>query len=146
MSNTLLFARGWRMLIPAIFLMFAIAGCNKGNPDAAQSASTTTGAADAASTPASSTASGDGAALYAKANCAMCHGDDRAGKPLGPSLLSLKANWDSAKLAIYLKDPQTYTANDARLSGASGDYSMKMPPANLSPDEIAVLADWLLSQ
>jgi mono/diheme cytochrome c family protein len=142
MCKNLLFAPYYRILLLALVLGFSIAGCNKGTAPAEQSSATQGASSTADAMPPAV----DGLALYAKANCAMCHGDDRAGKPLGPSLLSLKDNWDNVKLVSYLKDPQGYTANDERLSGESSKYSMKMSPAKLSDDEIKQLAAWLLNQ
>jgi mono/diheme cytochrome c family protein len=127
-------------------LSLGLAGCNKAAPQQESAPPQAAGAVQESAPANAAPAAAAGQALYTKANCAMCHGDDRAGKALGPSLLSLQQNWTAEKLVAYFQDPQGYAANDQRLTEQKKQYSMKMPPPSLTADEIQVLAQWLLQQ
>lgn len=119
----------------ALALGLGLFACNKGGAQQQQ-----------AGTAASAAPELDGAAIYTKANCAMCHGIDRGGKPMGPALLTLKQNWTVDKLSEYLSDPAGFTANDSRLGAQQQQYSMKMPAPNITKEERDTLAKWLLGQ
>jgi cytochrome c5 len=138
-----------RSIITAAVLVLALGlllyACNKGGSDQ-QASSPANAAASGAATPAAAPAALDGAAIYAKANCAMCHAENRGGKPQAPSLLTLKQTWTVGELAKYLKDPQGFAAGDSRLSAQKQQYTMKMPAPNISDDERRMLAQWLLGQ
>lgn len=84
--------------------------------------------------------------VFKVGNCAMCHGQDLNGTPLGPPLKGVKANWDVPKLLAYFKDPATYADNDPRLAANKGKYSVPMPPQRLPDAELTTLAEWLLEQ
>lgn len=118
----------------ALVLSLGLLACNKGGGQ--QQAATNSASAEAL----------DGAAIYAKANCAMCHGVDRTGKPVGPALLTLKQNWTLGKLEEYLTDPQGFSDSDSRLSEQRQQYTMKMPAPNISQEERHKLAQWLLGE
>ncbi len=125
-------------------LSLSLAGCDKTPPQQDGVPPQSTSSAPEAEAPAVSTPVAAGQALYVKANCAMCHGDDRAGKALGPPLLALQQHWTADKMVAYFQDPQGYAANDARLAEQKKQFSMKMPPPSLSADELQILAQWLL--
>lgn len=86
----------------------------------------------------------DGFMVYKEVNCTMCHGADRAGTTMAPALTGLEAYWDVEKLSQYLRDPETYAANDARLKDQDEQYDMQMPDFEGSDEELAALAAWLL--
>jgi len=89
-------------------------------------------------------ASGD--VIYALQNCANCHGEDRQGTKLGPSLRPLSSEWTRERLAEYLADPRAMVAGDARLAELDRAFSADMGRYdNLSHDERLVLAGWLLA-
>jgi hypothetical protein len=87
----------------------------------------------------------DGLTVYKEANCAMCHGGDMAGTTMAPPLSNLSANWDADTLQQYMRDPESYSANDPRLDEQNKQYSMQMPAFDGSEDELAAMVTWLLS-
>lgn len=88
-----------------------------------------------------------GAEIYDLQNCANCHGDEREGKSLGPSLAGLAQHWTRETLVEYLADPQGFVERDPRLRARSEEYSGKMDPYdNLTLEQRGVLADWLLER
>jgi mono/diheme cytochrome c family protein len=89
----------------------------------------------------------DGPTIYDYQNCANCHGAGRAGSSRGPALAGLARHWTRERLVLYLADPQGLIAGDERLHALSGQYSSEMGPYdNLTPEQRAVLAEWLLSE
>lgn len=133
------------VLVLAAGLSLGLNACNKTTQQQATATTLPASTSAANSTPAApATPASEGPALYAKANCAMCHGDDRAGKPLGPSLLALQQHWTADDLVAYLQDPQGYAEKNPRLLEQKKQYSMKMPAPALTPEELQVLARWLL--
>lgn len=89
-------------------------------------------------------ASGD--VIYQLQNCANCHGEDRRGTRLGPSLVPLASSWTRESLASYLADPRAMVAADERLAALDREFSADMGRYdNLSQDERLVLAGWLLA-
>ena len=151
-------------VVLTVIAVAALAACNQDNsssdtsntPDATSSMATNTqpGAQDAApgdSLPSSaakeSLGSPGGEEIYAKSNCAMCHGGDQAGTKLGPALSELTSNgWDAAKLQLYLRDPKDHSVNPERLAALDGDYSMSMPAFTGNDTELSILVEWLLSK
>jgi mono/diheme cytochrome c family protein len=85
--------------------------------------------------------------LYAKGNCAMCHGKSQEGTKLGPALAGLSQHgWDSIKLQAYLRDPKDHAMNPERLAELKKEYTMAMPAFTGTDEERAQLAEWLLSK
>ena len=92
------------------------------------------------------TDTGNGAELYASAGCAMCHGADGAGGPLGPELRNLGTHWQAGELAEFLADPMPFVKQDARLAQQAAGYQMPMQPQpTLSLEDREAIAAWVLS-
>ncbi len=109
------------------------------------SAPTTTADGEASATASPDTAAAE--TLYAKGNCAMCHGHNQEGGKLGPALTGLaQHNWDSTKLQAYLANPSDHSVNEARLAELSSAFSMSMPAFNGTEAERKVLAEWLMTK
>jgi cytochrome c551/c552 len=88
----------------------------------------------------------DGAALYRSKNCLTCHGADRAGTLLAPSLLDISAHWAAEDLASFLREPKPWLAKNERLAAAAASYRSPMPPTFGTDAERLALAQWLLAQ
>ena len=87
----------------------------------------------------------DGATLFNRNGCMACHGMNRQGGSLGPTLKGLAEHWSVEQLVAYLEDPKGYAAQDERLRVQGEAFRSPMPPyANLSVEERTTLAAWLL--
>lgn len=88
----------------------------------------------------------DGAALYRFKNCLTCHGKDRSGTMLAPSLLEVSAHWSPEDLASFLREPKAWLTKNERLAASAANYRSPMPPTFGTDAERLALARWLLSQ
>ncbi len=88
----------------------------------------------------------DGAALYRSKNCLTCHGKDRSGTMLAPSLHGLAAHWSAEDLASFLREPKPWLAKNERLATTAANYRSPMPPTFGTDAERLALAQWLLAQ
>lgn len=90
----------------------------------------------------------EAATLYAHQAlmCAICHGADGTGGPMGPGLDGLEADWKEADLAAFLQDPVEWLGKSARLSELHSRYPQGMPkPKDLSDADASLIARWLLA-
>lgn len=86
-----------------------------------------------------------GREVYLAESCDGCHGDDRLGSELAPSLQTVHLHWSADRLSDYLKNPDAVTASDLRLQDVSGRWQLAMPGVgDASPDEVRALALYLL--
>jgi mono/diheme cytochrome c family protein len=78
--------------------------------------------------------------------CAVCHGPDGAGGPMGPSLDGIEADWNEADLVSFIRDPVPWLGKSARLNEVHSRYPVGMtPPKDMSDKDAALLARWLLA-
>ncbi len=87
-----------------------------------------------------------GRELFLDARCDSCHGGDRAGSWMGPSLATLEQHWTEQPLADFLLDPLPIIEADPRLSKLRRSYPASMRPFfEFTPSERLRIASWLLS-
>jgi mono/diheme cytochrome c family protein len=85
-------------------------------------------------------------AIYAEQDCAMCHGEDRAGTELAPPLRELETYWDVDKLVRYLEDPLVFQEQEPSFRENREQYDLEMPAYGHVPaEQRRALATWLLA-
>ena len=90
--------------------------------------------------------SSPGRVVFESQNCILCHGSDGTGKEGGPDLRAADRHFSKDQLITYLRDPEAYAKNDARLSHDRFDYPMMMPSFDqLNRKQLSDLADYVLS-
>jgi len=86
-----------------------------------------------------------GEQLFKTQGCTTCHGVHAQGGPLAPALTGVAPYWTRDTLIAYLRDPQAYLKNDARLSAYSKKYSLPMTKfSTLSDEALVKIADYVL--
>ena len=84
--------------------------------------------------------------IYAEQDCAMCHGEDRAGTELAPPLRELGTYWDADKLVRYLEDPLAFQEEEPSFREKREQYELEMPAYGHVPvEQRRALATWLLA-
>ena len=88
-----------------------------------------------------------GQALYRSQGCTACHGTNRRGSALAPSLEGIAPHWTVDGLVLYLADPPAYAAQNTRLHEQGKGYVQPMPKYGaLAAEERALIARWLLER
>ncbi len=87
-----------------------------------------------------------GRKYFSQQGCTLCHGEDAGGKNMAPALRNLSQHYTRETLIKYLEDPMEYTKTDQRLQEQAPKYAGAMPGyANLGPEKLSALADFLMS-
>jgi len=87
-----------------------------------------------------------GAGYYSDWGCDACHGDAGRGTDDAPSLAGLGDRWTIDELALYLFDPESYGAGNARVRELQDRYpDVEMPGFELPADQLRAMSAWLLT-
>ena len=101
---------------------------------------------DTAPGPATGATPVSGEAAFRTRTCWRCHGADRSGTEIGPSLYALARVWDVDSLARYIEDPAPFRARDPRLQALVARYRGRlMKGFPMAREEARALAGWLLT-
>ena len=82
-----------------------------------------------------------GERLYKELNCAACHAIAAAGSEAGPRLDGIGARRSRAFIVAHVKDPEAH----ARSLPAEFPQGVTMPPTAVTQEQLAQLADYLLT-
>ena len=86
----------------------------------------------------------NGGPTFREIGCNLCHGENREGTEMGPSLLTVRDNWTAVKLSNYLDDPEGYLPSDERLKAVSTKYSAHMPQLPMTEEQKQVIIEFIL--
>ena len=88
-----------------------------------------------------------GATVYAERGCRVCHGAQREGTRMGPSLLDIERHWNRKTLRSYLANPDSARRADERLRRVDSKYRrFEMPAYSFDDPTYAALAGFLLGR
>lgn len=85
-----------------------------------------------------------GQRVWQAQGCAGCHGEPGEIRSTAPPLTDLPAHWDRDTLADYLADPEGVKARTPRLQYLNEQYPVIMPRIDASPEDLQLLAEYLL--
>jgi cytochrome c2 len=80
-----------------------------------------------------------GRAVWEAEECAACHGSDRRGTVIGPSLEGVGERWRREELERFLVDPTAGLADNPRLAAMTERYEVDMP--GVQQADAAAVAD-----
>ena len=75
-----------------------------------------------------------GAALFRRARCIDCHGNNGQGSANGPALANLGSNWSVEKLTEFIGDPEMFRMSDERLDEMAVRHNSRMTPFDTMPE------------
>lgn len=87
-----------------------------------------------------------GYAVYRSRGCQTCHGADGLGSRMGPSLATVRDDYDRARLTAYLHDPASVLDEDPRLQRLQAKYPRVSMPSypDLQGEELEALLGFVL--
>lgn len=135
-------ARPLALTFTIVLAAFACA-CGGGDGGSAGRAAAPEPASEAA--PAATVDAEAARAIYAEQDCAMCHGEDRAGTDMAPPLRDLGTYWNEDMLVRYLDDPLVFQEEEPSFRENRKQYDLEMPAyGNVPVEQRRTLARWLL--
>jgi cytochrome c2 len=86
-----------------------------------------------------------GRAVWEAEECAACHGEDRGGTVIGPSLEGVDEHWRREELERFLVDPTAALDDNPRLAAMTDRYQVDMPGVQRADaTEVTDLATFLI--